>query len=163
LIEAIPYVIKKNHKIKFTVLGKIVDESYFEKLCNLASSLNVRGYIEFVGGVPYAEVPDWYQLSDIFVMTSKSEGQPKAILEAMSSGLPVISTPVGSIPDIIENGINGLIVKDDPVDVSNKIIMLLEDKAIRKRISLAARQTIEKKHSKMKFIEKICNVFHELA
>jgi len=63
----------------------------------------------------YADIGLYYQALDAYVVASRQEGGPKAILEAMSSGVPIISTRVGQAMDIIKHGVNGWMV--DPEDV----------------------------------------------
>ena len=80
------------------------------------------------------EVYQAMQSGKIFVMNSKSEGGPRALLEAMALGMPVISTRVGIAPDIIEDGMNGIFTTGDTEDLAQDIQMLLDDESLRRRL-----------------------------
>lgn len=101
--------------------------------------------ITYAPFLPYdKEVADSYRLMDAYIVTSTIEGGPVPLMEAMASGLVVISTPVGVVPELIENGINGFSVPfGDETVFLEKIKALMENKLCSKNISYAARRTIE--------------------
>jgi glycosyltransferase involved in cell wall biosynthesis len=110
----------------------------------------VRGYI--ADHVPpqrirvlgqQAEVQCLYQAADVFVLPSRMEGLPNALLEAMSCGLPAVATAVGGAPEVIANHTTGVLVPPGDVDaLSNAISHLLQHPGQAKRLGRAARQTI---------------------
>ena len=82
--------------------------------------------------------------ADIFVFPSFNECFPLVLLEAMAHALPCISTPEGAIPDIVDDGVTGLIVKrQDPEDLADKLTTLLQDAALRERMGAAGRRKYE--------------------
>jgi glycosyltransferase involved in cell wall biosynthesis len=82
-----------------------------------------------------------YEISDIFVLPTYSEGFSMAILEALVSGLVVITTPVGANRDIIKHYENGILVMPgDLKSLKESIVLLLKDKELRERISKNARE-----------------------
>ena len=92
------------------------------------------------------QVELWTQMTQgkIFVMPSKSEGGPRIALEAMALGLPIISTHVGVMPDVIEDRVNGLFTSGSPEDLAEKMSQLLSDAAWRERMGAAAENVLEK-------------------
>jgi glycosyltransferase involved in cell wall biosynthesis len=79
------------------------------------------------------------------VLPSLSEGFPVTILEAMASGLPVIATRVGGVPEIIENNVNGYLVEtENPQEIAEALLKLLQDEQLRKYISGNSRKKAEK-------------------
>ena len=72
--------------------------------------------------------------ADIFVLPSKWEGMPMTLIEAMGTALPVIATPVGGIPDMIENEVSGIICSDDPDDLKKAIFRIISDENLRERL-----------------------------
>ncbi len=99
----------------------------------------------FLGYVPYEKINRLYQEVDIFALPSYTESFPLTILEAMASKLPVISTTVGGIPEMIDNNIDGmLITPGSPAQLTSNILRLIEDKNLRKDISRNARKKVEK-------------------
>lgn len=109
----------------------------------LVSSLGSGEFVTFQQKTSYAEVPQDYRASDIFITTSVSDGTPVSLLEAMASGLPCIATSVGGIPEWIENGTNGVLVPPrSPEAVADAILRLGADPDLRSRMGAAARATI---------------------
>jgi glycosyltransferase involved in cell wall biosynthesis len=92
----------------------------------------------------YMEIPRYYNALDLYLVTSRAEGGPKAILESMATGVPLVSTEVGMAPDIIKDGYNGLLAKIDEVEtLSEKAAKVLGDKHFGKWLTTNALNTIE--------------------
>ena len=87
-------------------------------------------------------MPQYFNKASLFVMPSRYEGHPKAMLEAMACGLPVIGTEVVGIKDVIVNGENGILSKENPVDLKDKIKILMQDNDYRQKIGNNARQYV---------------------
>lgn len=82
-----------------------------------------------------SDIPDLLHASDLFVLASQNEGLPLAILEAMSAGLPIVATSVGGIPDVVRDGVHGLLVPPgDPAPLAAAIGKLATDDALRRRL-----------------------------
>ncbi|MGB9597403.1 MAG: glycosyltransferase, partial [Candidatus Poribacteria bacterium] len=92
LIKSIPHIVKNTEK-DFCV--EIIGDGPLRlELSNLAEKLNVSDKVIFSGTVPYDQLPEKYRQADIFVLSSYAEGMPLVVLEAMASGLPIVSTRV---------------------------------------------------------------------
>ncbi len=86
-------------------------------------------------------VPSILKDFDIFVLASDTEGLPVALLEAMATGLPVIATRVGGVPELVEDGVNGFLVPPgDPGELASAIEKLVCDAELRQRMGAAGRQ-----------------------
>jgi glycosyltransferase involved in cell wall biosynthesis len=102
--------------------------------------------VEILGYIPREKTPTLYASSDIFVLPSYYENFPMTILEAMSSGLAVVSTRVGGIPEIIDNEKDGLMIQPSDIDgLSNKLIWLVENNKERIDMGRKARLKIQNK------------------
>ena len=89
------------------------------------------------------DIQRFYQIADIFVLPSRMEGLPNAVLEAMACGLPVVATAVGGSPEIIENGVNGLLVPANDADaLATAILNYLQHPRRAQEQGLAARKTV---------------------
>ncbi|MCC6934552.1 MAG: glycosyltransferase family 4 protein [Candidatus Yanofskybacteria bacterium] len=112
----------------------------------LSSALGARERIEFMGSVPHERLPVVYSVADVFVRPSRSEGLGNVFLEAMAAGIPVVASPVGGIPDIVEHERTGLLCDpNDPDDIARQIVRAMTDAHLREQIvshasALAARE-----------------------
>jgi glycosyltransferase involved in cell wall biosynthesis len=89
------------------------------------------------------EMLEFYRSLDVYVCASRSEGTPNPCLEAAACGLPVITTRVGNMPDLIREGENGFFVERDVADIAEKLRRLRDDPELRVRLGRTARATIE--------------------
>ena len=109
MINAFAEVIKKNNKVRLKLVG---DGNQHQNLISRAKELDISEYVDFLG--EKSNVEDYLSKADIYLSTSHREGLPLSMLEAMASRLPIISTNVGGIPDLIDG--NGILIEDDNVD-----------------------------------------------
>ena len=136
LIESIPEIIRKNENVYFLFAGEGPDRKQMEDTCKMKG---IEKYVRFTGHISYKDVIRAFSSADIFVLpTYFPEGMPMAILQAMAAGLPIISTPISSIPDIIKDGINGFLIEpNSPKQLAEKILFLLHNEETKKRIGEA--------------------------
>ncbi len=96
---------------------------------------------DFVGVVPNAALPERFRAADVFVLPSLTEGHPKALLEAMASGLACAASARGGIPTLLEDGVSGLLFEpENPKDIARAVGHLLDDRALAARLGAAARR-----------------------
>jgi glycosyltransferase involved in cell wall biosynthesis len=101
--------------------------------------------VRFTGRLPNQDVPAMFDEADIFLNTSKTDGFPTALLEASASGLPIVTTAAGGIPDMMENGKAGIVVPVGDVDaLASEVIGLIRDFDKAHSMSVAARQNAER-------------------
>lgn len=94
-----------------------------------------------------SNIESWFPTMDAFVLPSLTEGTPISLLEAMASGVPVLSTAVGGVPQVIESGKNGILVNPAAAaEISSGLQSLYHDAALRNRMIQAAKDTICKKY-----------------
>jgi glycosyltransferase involved in cell wall biosynthesis len=101
--------------------------------------------ITFLGWESHTE--DWLAISDAAVLLSDNEAVPLAMIEAGLSGLPVIATNVGSMGDVVENGINGFLVDPTINEIAAKVITLSESAELRKKLGDRGRELARQKFS----------------
>lgn len=103
--------------------------------------------VEFVGRIPHEEMGKWFDEADIMVNSSRIDNMPHCLIEAFAAGLPVVTTPSGGIPYIVEDGVNGLhVATDDPVAMARAIQRLLGNAALANRLVAAGRQEVGAKY-----------------
>jgi len=142
LLEAIVQVKKTYPDTQFRVFG---DGPLRQELLAYANELGLEGNKIFVGSFTHSEeLANIMASTDIFVMSSILEGQPLGIVEAMAYGRPIVATSVGGIPELIQDGFNGLMCSPgDPACLACKILQLIEDPALRTQLGQAARISYE--------------------
>lgn len=112
----------------------------YSKLVSLADELHIRKSVVFTGVVPRENMPAIYRSADIFVLPSFNEGMSIALLEAMASCLPVIVTDAGGTAELVQRGVNGLVVPwADSEALAGAIAMLVRDQESRRSMGEAAR------------------------
>jgi glycosyltransferase involved in cell wall biosynthesis len=107
------------------------------------------------------DVQDWLRAFDVFVLPSTgNEGIPQALMQAMATGLPVVTTPVGAIPELVTHNESGWIVKpEDPEALAAGIAALLGDPELAKKLGEAGRIVVEKTHTKAAMLDAMEDVF----
>jgi glycosyltransferase involved in cell wall biosynthesis len=112
-----------------------------QALRNLAAGLRV--HVVFMGNRPSRELPDIIRSAAVFVLPSRTEGHPKALLEAMATGAAVVGTDVPGIREAIRHGDNGLLCASTPERLREAVFQLLGDAGMRVRLGTAARRRVE--------------------
>ncbi|MEW6498567.1 MAG: glycosyltransferase family 4 protein [Cyanobacteriota bacterium] len=129
------------HREKAEVILAGIGE--MEKAQSLAESLDIQQHVKFPGWVDPKLRNQLLFKADVFVLPSYNEGLPMALLEAMSWGLPVITTPVGGIPEVITDKENGLLVNPGDVQqLSQALQSLITSQSLRLNLGSAARQRV---------------------
>ena len=138
-----------------------------EDLRKLASDLGLEDHVEFLGFLSQAALGDLFFRSHIFLHPSEDaggdiEGVPNAMLEAMASGLPVVATRHGGIPEVIEDEKNGLLCDEkDAKAVASALLRLANDPDLRGRISLQASVSVRERFSEERQIRAIEEIYKE--
>jgi len=106
---------------------------------------------------------DYYKHADIFVLPSYNEGLPMSILEAGSFGLPVISTPVGGIPEVIEDGVNGYLIEPGDIEaLKDRLLLLANGPELREKMGKNLKILIGEKFNEKKMVNQINFIYQEL-
>jgi glycosyltransferase involved in cell wall biosynthesis len=102
--------------------------------------------------------------SQVFLLPSYIEGMPMALLEAMSWGLPVIATPVGGIPQVVEHEVSGLLITPGDIeDCATQMERLLADPALRERLGRAARERIERDFALSDALDRLSAIYRRFG
>jgi glycosyltransferase involved in cell wall biosynthesis len=136
VLRALAPVIASGRAVEYRVVG---DGDEREKLSFLIDQLGLGEHVRLLGACDEAEVADLLGWADAFVLSSLSEGISNAVLEAMASGLPVVSTTCGGMAEVIDDGTDGLLVPvGDRRALRSAIERLADDASLRRRLGAAA-------------------------
>jgi len=155
LIESFRIIHEKYPDIILNLVGEGELE---DEIKNLVKEKNIEDVVCFKGLI--GDVVDEMSKADIFCLPSNYEGMPMTIIEAMASGLPVVATAVGGVPDMITDGEDGVLCNNTPQDVAATLEKVIESEELRRKIGQNAIKTSEKYSSDAmarKYYELYCN------
>jgi glycosyltransferase involved in cell wall biosynthesis len=147
LLKALPDVVDKFPHVRAVIGG---EGPILAELKELAASLYVTNIVQFVGRIPWNEVPEFLASADIFVLPSirdasgNLDGLPTVLLEAMGCGVGIIASDIGGVSLAVHDQVNGLLVTPGDVnELVTAIITLINDRPLCNRLGVEARKTIE--------------------
>jgi glycosyltransferase involved in cell wall biosynthesis len=136
-IRAMPMVVRHVDRVVLAIVG---DGPEMPALKALATALGVLDAVRFVGHVPHAHVGRYYQHADIFLSLYDLSNVGNPLLEAMRSGRAVVALATGDTRTVVTDGVTGVLLeRGEPEDVSQAIIRLADDPALRSRLGEGAR------------------------
>ncbi len=142
VIESMSDILRAFPNASLDVIG---DGSLLPKLKRLARDCGVDDKVHFHGKLEHAKVVSLMQQNHVFCYpTSASEGFPKVVLEALASGMPVITTKVSVLPDLIANGCGILLDSPSPTELSNAVINICSDNRRYEQMSAKAIETAQR-------------------
>jgi glycosyltransferase involved in cell wall biosynthesis len=109
-VKSMPYILDNCRETVFMVGG---DGPLTKEIKEYINDNNLQSHVKIMGWIPHQELPEYLNDIKLLVLPSFTEGLPNIMLEAMACGTPVLTTPVGSIPDFIEDGETGFIMEDN--------------------------------------------------
>ncbi len=136
LLRAVSRLIEEFPELRLDLVGQ-----RSEGIEDLVRRLGVGDFIERIGPVAHGERIDCYRRADLFVLPTYAEGMSMAVLEALASGLPVLTTRVGGNGELIEDGREGYLVEAGDLDaLVDRLRSLLSDSALRRQMGARARE-----------------------
>jgi glycosyltransferase involved in cell wall biosynthesis len=158
LVEAIPLVLAKIPNVRFFIVGH---GRLMEKLKALAASLGLNRALIFTGF--RRDVGAFYQIADLFVMSSVQEGLGTAVLDAMALGKPVVATNAGGIPEIIRDGETGRLVESaDPAALAEGVVELLSNAERAQQMASLGKVVVRENFSVDAMIDKNIEVYKQI-
>ena len=133
LLEAFAQIVKTFPDCCLQLIG---DGDLEEETKDNVKSLGLQEKVLFLGN--QTNVYPFLQEADLFLLPSKFEGMPMTIIEAMGTGIPIVASAVGGVPDMLEDGVSGILVPCDPDAVAQAVLQLLEQKDLREKLGAHA-------------------------
>ena len=160
LLEAAPFVLKRHPEVQFWFAG----HGELAEAAMQAERLGITASVRLLGWTDPDELSALYQDASVCCLPSFNEGLPMCVLEAMSHGAPVVCTPVGGLPELIEDGRTGLFAAaGDPASIAGKIGILLDDPERASEMAQAAQQQIQQTCGLAVVTESLRKIYFELA
>jgi len=160
LIKSFQLLRKNNNDVFLLIIGSGEEK---KEIIRLINDLNLNHCVKLLGDVPFLQIPDYLNISDVFVRPSYDEGFGSSFIEAMACNIPVIGTNVGGIPDIISNNYNGILVNPgDVLELSNKLEKMLDDEQTKITLAINGYDTVYNNFSWGVVYNKIVKMYDEV-
>jgi glycosyltransferase involved in cell wall biosynthesis len=157
LLQAIPRVAERVPEVLLRVVGDGPAMGHFRAT---AESLNLGDLVRFDGAVPHAEAADCYRNASIFCLPSVGEPAANTLLEAMASGLPIVATDAGGVPEIVEDGKGGILVPPrDPEALADALCRILTDQSLAREMRTHNRARCLEAHDVVGLVDRIEQVY----
>ena len=153
LLRAFKLILEQYPDAQLKLLG---DGELREEMEVLAKELGILENVHFLGS--QSDVHPFLHEADIFLLPSKYEGMPMTIIEAMGTGLPIVASAVGGVPDMIRDRVSGMLTTNQPEDVSRAVLALMEDRTLRETLGKNARKE-SKRFSAEYMAEEYCKIY----
>jgi glycosyltransferase involved in cell wall biosynthesis len=161
LLQALLHLIQKGHHLRLTLVGDGPSRNVLRKFVKTNGLADV---VHFAGPCTHEETQAYLAQADIFVLPSLAEGLPVALMEAMASQLPCISTYVGGVPELITNEVDGLLVSSSSTSrLTDAIERLASDPKLRGRLGEAAREKVLQDYRLRENVQKLAALFEQLV
>jgi colanic acid/amylovoran biosynthesis glycosyltransferase len=145
LLEALVPLVSAGVNLSCTLVGDGPERPFLE---SLAARLGIAGQVRFLGALAHQQTLAQVAQADVFVLASFAEGLPVALMEAMALGVPCVTTTIAAIPELIQDGVNGLLVAPaNPQALSAALARLAADPDLRHRLGVEARRTVETRYN----------------
>jgi len=159
LLESLPLILR-HHKVVLNIIGTGPSLPQYQAL---AAVLGITEHVRFLGFVEHQEMPRHYQQADLFVLPSRRESFGLVLAEAMACGLPVVATTAGAIPEVIVDGVTGVLVPpDDPHALASAVVSLLSDRPRMQAMGAAGAQRVRQRFSWDKVAQRVTQGYHRV-
>jgi glycosyltransferase involved in cell wall biosynthesis len=168
LLRACKILKNRGYSFRCEIIGGVEKQftNHYIELMRLHRRLGLEGCVVFLGAQPFIKVLEGYNNADIFILPcviAKNGGRdisPNALIEAMAMKLPVISTKIAAIPEIVEDGMSGMLVPpNDEYSLVEAMVKLIDNHSLRKQLGENGRKRVEERFDINKNIVKYVDLF----
>lgn len=158
LFDALKTVIQSHPDVVLRLIG---DGPERQALVARATDMGLEDHVMFSGYQSQSEVAEALSTTDIFVLPSFAEGVPVVLMEAMASQVPVVTSLIAGVPELVEDGVSGLLVPPGATAaLADALNRLLDDARLRARFGSAGREKVARDFVSAKEAEKLMQLFH---
>ena len=164
LAHAMMLVIQEVPAAHLDVVGQWTTQEDRAAFTDTCRRLGIASHVAISGAVPNEEVLRCLARASVFALPSHCENLPIAVIEAMASGLPVVATPVGGIPEMVEDGVTGFLVPvNDHQALAERLVQLLQSPELCRSMGCAGRARFEERYSADVVIQRLAEIYATLA
>jgi glycosyltransferase involved in cell wall biosynthesis len=157
LLRAMRRLRNEGRRVRLRLVGDGPDRASLE---SSARQLGITDCVRFEGAVNQDAIRSFYENADVFALPSFAEGIPVVLMEAMAMTVPSISTRITGIPELIRDGVDGLLVApSDEGELASAVARLMDDPELRQRLGCAGRERVLEKYHLTRNIERLAEVF----
>jgi colanic acid/amylovoran biosynthesis glycosyltransferase len=157
LVEAIDVLVKQGRDVRLRIVGDGSDRAQLERSVETRA---LGGHVRFEGWLNQDRVLELYREADIFALASFAEGVPVVLMEAMAMEIPCVATHVNGIPELIRDGIDGLLVSpSDAGELAHGLARLMDDGALRRGLGEAGRKRVCEKYDLARNTARLAEIF----
>jgi len=153
-IEAFSRILSQVPNSKLLIAGKGTMEQYLK---DISSKLGIIDKVEFIGWRD--DLPMIFRQVDVFIQTCRYEGFGRLVAQSLASGIPVVNSSRGGPEEILANGIGGYIVESNPEQIAEKVIVLLKNRELRKKMGINGRKRVVENYSIPVYRKKMEDIF----
>jgi len=159
VIEALPEIQRHIPDIQYIVVGSGDDLRRHQEL---AQKLGVAERVSFMGFLEDSALQACYRDADLFVMPSTGEGFGFVFLEAMQHGKPIVAANCAAVPEVVANGVSGVLVeRDNLAQLADAIVRLCRDRALSARMGAAGRERLQQHFTFERFKRRLHEIISE--
>lgn len=157
LLEACARLRDCGQALRLVIVGTGPDEA---SLHASVKTLGIQDMVTFTGAQNQEQVRAWYRDCDVFVLPSFAEGVPVVLMEAMASGVPCVTTRITGIPELIRDGIDGLLVTPSDVqELVDRLLALQDDPDLRRELGEAGRRRVTQAYNLPLNVARLGDIF----
>mgnify|MGYP005840510789 CR=1 FL=1 len=160
---AVPELVRDNPGLKFVFVG---GEEFPGESLPVQEKIRMdrlEPWVELVGEVPRSMVPLYLACADVFLLPSRQEGMPIAVIEALRAGLPVVVSRVGAMPEMVEDGNTGILIDPEkPEDIVQAIRSLVDNPQLRASLAQNGRTLFERQYEVGACVQKISAIYESI-
>ncbi len=163
VLQAVPGIVSQENSVRFILVGGEELPGEMDRVLEVVEREGLHQWVSVLGEVDRSKIPLLFGAADIFLLPSHNEGLPISILEALRSGVPVISCPVGGIPDMVEHGVSGLLIPPGEPDViARAVLSLKKDPSLKEKLAAGGRKRFEDEFEVTKCVNQLRELYERL-
>ena len=160
LLEACARLRERDVEFRCVIVGEGEGHAELEAM---RRKLKLETVVKLPGAASHAQVLSWWRRASVAVLTSHSEGMPVSLMEAAACGVPAVATAVGGVPELVEDGVTGLLVPSgDGTALAEALEQLLRSPARRRKMGRAARQRAERCFARPRQVGRLLDLWSAL-